>query len=384
MDGDADIVVSADLTGTELIVAPLAWHKPPGVSASGSLRLVIAKDRLASIGPIVVDGAGLVLRASADMAGREIATVHVDRAVFGHNELSGTIHLPPRGPIGVELNGQSLDVAAKVMAKTPARDRSKPEPPPGSAWTLTGSFGRVGLAHDKTASHVRADAGFDGRVFQSLAITGETGANAPFNLNIRKDGERRRLDMRAADAGAFLAGVAVPHSMESGTLIVSGTFDDAIATHPLNGTAEITDFRVRGAPALGKLLQAMTLYGLVDVIRGAGLGFARLTAPFVLGDDLLTLNDATAFSPSLGMTAKGRLDLSAETIDLEGTVVPAYFFNSLLGKIPFVGGLFRDEKGGGLLAARYTLRGPTGDPAVFVNPLSVLTPGFLRGVFRVF
>ena len=165
---------------------------------------------------------------------------------------------------------------------------------------------------------------------------------------------------------------------------MSGSFDDSTAAHALTGTTEVTDFRVRNAPALGKLLQAMTLYGLVDVVRGAGLGFASLTVPFVVANNDLELNDARAFSPSLGMTVKGHMDMNAETLDLEGTIVPAYFFNSLLGKIPFVGRLFRGEEGGGVFAARYTIRGPTADPTVFVNPLSMLTPGFLRGVFGIF
>jgi uncharacterized protein YhdP len=120
------------------------------------------------------------------------------------------------------------------------------------------------------------------------------------------------------------------------------------------------------------------------VVRGPGLGFATLTAPFALADDVLELKDMRAFSPSLGMTVKGTLNLAAETANLEGTIVPAYFFNSLLGKIPVLGNLFRGEEGGGLFAARYTIRGPLADPTVFVNPLTMLTPGFLRGLFGIF
>ncbi|MBV8398709.1 MAG: hypothetical protein JOZ17_08205, partial [Acetobacteraceae bacterium] len=70
--------------------------------------------------------------------------------------------------------------------------------------------------------------------------------------------------------------------------------------------------------------------------------------------------------------------------DLEGTIVPAYFFNSLLGRVPLVGKLFSPEQGGGVFAARYTVRGPLADPQVSVNPLSALTPGFLRGLFGTF
>ena len=107
-------------------------------------------------------------------------------------------------------------------------------------------------------------------------------------------------------------------------------------------------------------------------------------APFRLTDSALELTDARAFSQSLGLTAKGRLDLDAQTIDLQGTIVPAYFFNALLGNIPLVGKLFSPERGGGVFAASYTLRGPLADPNVSVNPLAALTPGFLRGLFGLF
>jgi AsmA-like C-terminal region len=141
---------------------------------------------------------------------------------------------------------------------------------------------------------------------------------------------------------------------------------------------------VRDAPAIGKLLQAMTLYGLVDAMRGPGLGFARLIAPFSLSPDLLVLGEARAYSASLGLTAKGRIDRRRNTVDMEGTIVPAYVFNSLLGNIPIFGRLFSPETGGGLFAASYRVQGPLGDPQVMVNPLTALTPGFLRGLFGVF
>ena len=37
-----------------------------------------------------------------------------------------------------------------------------------------------------------------------------------------------------------------------------------------------------------------------------------------------------------------------------------------------------------MIAFNYTMKGPIDDPAVTVNPLSALTPGFLRRLFDVF
>src|SRR6185503_3658910 len=109
---------------------------------------------------------------------------------------------------------------------------------------------------------------------------------------------------------------------QGGRLSVQANYNDAQPGRPLNGTADIEDFRVREAPALGKLLQAMTLYGLIEVLQGPGLGFSRLVAPFRLTDDALELTDARAFSSSLGLTMKGRLNLDADTMDMQGTIVP--------------------------------------------------------------
>ena len=69
--------------------------------------------------------------------------------------------------------------------------------------------------------------------------------------------------------------------------------------------------------------------------------------------------------------------------DLQGTIVPAYFFNRLLGGIPLVGRLFSPERGGGVFAAKYAIRGSFDKPSVSVNPLAAVTPGFLRGLFDI-
>jgi hypothetical protein len=164
---------------------------------------------------------------------------------------------------------------------------------------------------------------------------------------------------------------------------VTAAYDHSRPGATLSGDAVLEDFVVRDAPGFGKVLQVMTLYGLVDALSGPGLNFARATIPFSLTPDALTLQDARAFSSSLGVTAKGRIDRRNDTIDTEGTIVPAYIFNTLLGRIPVFGRLFSPEEGGGLFAVAYRMRGPLSDPQTTINPLAALTPGFLRGIFGI-
>jgi hypothetical protein len=173
-------------------------------------------------------------------------------------------------------------------------------------------------------------------------------------------------------------------SLRGGRLRVEGAWNDRLPDRPLSGTATLTDFRVLDAPQIGRILKAATLYGLVDLLRGPGLGFTRLEAPFRYSGGMLDLSDAGVFSPSLGATMQGRIDVPARRAGLTGTIVPAYFFNALPGRLPLVGRLFSPERNGGLFAATYSVRGPLADPSIGVNPAAVLTPGALRRVFDLF
>lgn len=385
-NGQGELSVTADLTGAELAVSQLEWRKPRDATAKASARVLLDHDRLTGIDAVQLDGDALVLRGRALVSGGRLSGFQVDRLVLGRTVAQGSLGLPAEGPLTVSLSGATLDLGPRLGRRTPPHPpaRNGTEPPPGPTWTVDAKFDRVLLANDRAASGVVVHAEDDGRVIQQLRIEGRTGARAPFMAQIVRDRGGRRLTGSSDDAGELLRGLDYVRSMQGGKLSVQAQYDDAQPDRPLTGTANIEEFRIRDAPALGKLLQAMTLYGLVQVMQGPGLGFTRLIAPFRLTDDALELTDARAFSPSLGLTVKGRLDLAAQRIDMQGTIVPAYFFNSLLGNIPLVGKLFSPERGGGVFAASYAVRGRLDDPDVSVNPLAALTPGFLRGLFGLF
>jgi len=386
-DGDGAVAIDAGLKDATLSVAPLAWRKPAGAAAHATAQLRLQHDRLDSIDQIEAVGDGLALSGSVTCNDGRIAQVRLDHLTLGRTELQGTVQLPPSpraGPIAVRVTGPQLDLSARLTRpKGPPQGR-QPEPPPGPSWTLEAKFDRALMANGYLVAPLSVHAENDGRVFQRLHVEGSTRDQGEFVLQIAPDGGVRHLTMTAAKAGDVLRALDVTDTMQDGKLTVTGTYDDAAPGRPLHGRAELTDFRIAKAAGLGKLLQAMTLYGMVDVLRGPGLAFTDMVVPFTLADDVLDLADARAFSPSLGLTVKGRLDLDNDTADLQGTIVPAYFFNSLLGNVPLVGRLFSPERGGGVFAARYSLKGKLDDPDVAVNPLSALTPGFLRGVFGIF
>jgi len=256
------------------------------------------------------------------------------------------------------------------------------ESDPGTPLAVEARFERVLLGPQREIAGVDANLRLDAQgVARSGRITGRAGPRGAFEAVIAPEGAGRSLRVTAEDAGALLGSFDVLRNLEGGRLSVAATFAHNRPGAALSGQAEMSDFAVRGAPAFAKLLQAMTLYGMVDALSGPGLSFNRMVAPFTLTPEVLTLREARAFSPSLGLTAKGTLNRRTRHMAMEGTIVPAYFFNSLLGNIPLLGRIFSPETGGGLFAATFRLVGPADDAQVYVNPLAALTPGFLRGIF---
>lgn len=142
-----------------------------------------------------------------------------------------------------------------------------------------------------------------------------------------------------------------------------------------DGRVVIQDIRVQSAPALAELLSAVSVVGLIDQMTGAGgIQFSQVQGDFTLRPGRLSIRDGTAEGPSLGITLEGLYDTSAGQVDLQGVVSPVYFINAL--------GQVVARKGEGLFGFTYTLTGDAKSPAVGVNPLSILTPGALRDIFR--
>ena len=389
-NGSGTVALRADLTGTRLSVAPLHWDKPPGQPARMTAELPLQRDRLDGTAPITLSGGAgaigtLAGTARAAFVDGRLTALLLDRLRLGHTELTGALDFPGGGqPIAVRLSGPVLDLAPRFAASRPPQPPAPPPPRRGPAWTLAARFATVRLAGGTSLSGLTASGTNDGLAWQRLRLDARIGATGRLEAHIAPaPAAGRSLGLQASDAGALARGLGLTAAVEGGKLAITGQFGPEPAP-VLTGTATLDDFRLRDAPVVAGLLQAATLYGVVELLRGPGLGVSQLIAPFSLKGGELTLSNARAFSPSLGATAAGRIDLDRDRIDLKGTIVPAYFFNSLLGHLPLVGRLFSPERGGGVFAASYALQGALKNPSVSVNPLAALTPGFLRGLFRLF
>ncbi|TCI00363.1 DUF3971 domain-containing protein [Roseococcus sp. SYP-B2431] len=391
-NGQGVVNLQADLRDAVLAFAPLGWTKRAGSPGSAEAVFRMQGERLTGIDNIRIEALELALRARATARAGRIERVEIQETSFGASRLTGDARAPPASgqPWNVTLRGPVLDLRSLFgtegqVSGGAARDRNAPpEAPAGdqAPLALDLRFDQVMLGPERDLFAMQARGRIDSAgVLREASLRGRTSrSTGGFELLMTPRGQARQLRGSAEDGGGMLRAFGIVETIQGGRLTLNAQYDQPGPGAPLTGTAELDNFTVRNAPTLGKILQAMTLFGVVEAMQ-RGLVFSRAVVPFTLTPEVLRINDARAFSASLGLTARGRILRERTILDIEGTIVPAYLFNTLLGNLPLVGRLFSPEQGGGVFAATFRAQGPPESAEVTVNPLAALTPGFLRGLF---
>jgi len=190
------------------------------------------------------------------------------------------------------------------------------------------------------------------------------------------------LAINADDLGSALQAMDLNDRMRGGRLTLTGRSAEPRADAAIVGKAEIRDYTLIDVPALARILNAISPSGFAELLGGGkGIAFGRMVADFRKEGRLLTLKDLRTSGSALGLTLEGQIDLETETANLQGTIVPVYGLNRLIGQIPLLGDILSGGEGQGIFSATWHVQGPLSDPDVSVNPLAVLAPGFLRNLF---
>jgi len=383
--GRDTVAIKTDAKQTTISLPYFDWHKPEGQPGTGEFMATLQNQRLTEISSFTLKSQGLDIQGDARYkAGGQLERIKFSRILVGRTNVEGTLATLPGGGWAIDADGKSLNLGPLMNELEQPGTDAKPVSLGQAPLSVTAKIDTVLIDPKHPLKQVSASIMREDNLWSLVKLDAQVGKGAPLSLSITPGKSRSRsLQVRSSSAGATLRSLGIYKHMIGGKLKINGSFNDMVAGNPLNGKVKITDYRITNAPGMAKVLSVMALTGILDQMKGKGIGFSLFDAPFTLHNGVLDIKDARASGTELGMTAEGRV--ANETINLKGTIVPFYAVNSVLGKIPLVGPLFSGgEKGGGLLAARYSITGPMDDPSVSVNPLSMLTPGFLRNLFNVF
>ena len=136
----------------------------------------------------------------------------------------------------------------------------------------------------------------------------------------------------------------------------------------------MSSLRVRNTNVLADLLNAISVVGILEQLNGEGLVFNQAQGDFVLAANGVEVTRGSAVGASLGVSMAGVYKTSTDELFMQGVISPVYILNGI--------GALLTRRGEGLFGFNYALRGKASDPDVSVNPLSILTPGMFREIFR--
>ncbi|WP_373411095.1 AsmA-like C-terminal region-containing protein [Yoonia sp.] len=352
--------LTSDLQGLVVGIPAVGWSK--AAQTQGSLLIAGSLGDVPSIETLEISGGGLQAVGRIDLgAGGQLEAARFSQLRIG-NWFNAPLTLRGRGPgqpLGVEIAGGSLDLRNAQFGAGQ-----------GSGGPVTIALDRLqvteGIALTNFRGDFRSQQGFRGQ------FTGQmNGAVAVSGTIAPRDG-RSAVQLRSDDAGGVLRAAGLLRNAVGGTADLTllpaggaGTFD---------GTLRVRSIRVRDAPAIAALLDAISVVGLLQQLDGQGLAFDEVDARFRLTPDQVIVSEASAVGPGLGISVDGIYTLASKQIDLQGVVSPFFLVNSI--------GSFLTRRGEGLIGFNFTIRGTSDAPQVGVNPLSALTPGMFREIFR--
>ncbi|WBQ13995.1 DUF3971 domain-containing protein [Hyphomonadaceae bacterium BL14] len=372
------IDVELDLERTAVALPADLWEKAPGAPAAARFTLDLQPDAVA-LDDFVLAADGVDIQASARLApdGRLLSADASTIRLEGRFDLSARADRPrgEDGPLRLVLTGAFLD----------SRD----------LLTLDGPGGGLGGAVilEAAVDNVRVR----GVPFTNVDLSLETGeahlerfrldadmAGGPVGVELAADETgMRRLTASGPDAGQLLTAYGGYDNVTGGPLRLSATAPPRGQPGGFAGEVEAQAFTLERMPLLTRVLAAGSLEGLASLMGGGqGIVFERLRADFVWEDGVLELREARAAGPSLGVTWSGVVNLEGSRMDMDGTLLPSYGINSVLGGLPVIGGLLTSRAGEGVIGVTFSVNGPFNSTRVTANPLSALAPGVLRRIFE--
>ncbi|MCC1491633.1 hypothetical protein J1C49_03330 [Cognatishimia sp. F0-27] len=360
-------VLESDLAGIGVAIPQLGWRLRP--NQTGQFRIIGTLGTPVTIDSLSLTGAGLEARGGLSLTDAGgLRSLRFDTLKVG-DWLDVRARLDGRGAgvaPGVEIAGGTLDLRRAPFGNGAGGARGG-----GGAVPMKVALDRLQvtntIALTRFAGEFEAAGALDGR------FTARIDGKSPIEGRLTAQGGASAVRIVGADAGDILEDAGLLKTVQNG--------DFSLELTPVRGRAGqydgrllILGARLREAPAIAALLDAVSVVGLIDQLNGPGIFFAEVEAFFRLTPNRVILTRSSAVGPSMGISLDGFYDLDRGEMDLQGVLSPIYVLNGI--------GRLIARKGEGLIGFNFNLQGPVSAPRVLVNPLSVFTPGMFRDIFR--
>lgn len=356
--------LTSDLNRIGMAIPGTGWSKPP--ATLGRLELEASLTEPPAIPRLSLTAPGLSAEGSISVApGGGLNEARFDRVAL-LDWFRGQVTLTGRGkgrPVGISVPDGEIDLRFLP-------DKRDSGAGAGSEVPMSVNLSRLVVSEGITLT------GFAGS-FSTLG-----GLNGTFDAALNEGPAVRgtvvpsrhgtAVRIQSQDAGGVLAAAGVFASARGGRLDLTLTPREDRGVY--DGTVVMQSISVVDAPVLAELLNAVSVVGLLDQLQGDGLTFSNVVGEITVTPGAVEVRRGAATGASLGVTMEGVYATVDKALAFQGVISPVYLVNGIGAAIT--------RRGEGVFGFNYELRGVADRPEVSVNPLSILTPGRLRELFR--
>jgi len=383
----------ADLTAVDADIEVVNFVKEPGQSVSGTGIVDFLDDGGVDISDMRIDGSGfevfgeLALDQAGSLVSASFPTIRYGPSIDFGLELSAQVGDVPSW----RLSGRSID-ASRVFsdddeAETPevSQESDQDLAPVKVDLDLETVVVREEMAlHDVTFRFALEE----NERLTDFHLDAVGPGDGTVNGRFSEEDAVRSITITSDQAGDFVEAFTGFPSLRGGEIIVEAKFrpdtpeEARIPGEDYGGTIQITEFTVVDQPFMSRLFSVGSLDGPLRLLQNEGIPFSTLEAPFQARGGRVNISEGHASGAAMGISFEGVIDRDNDTIDINGSLVPIFGLNNMLGALPLVGDLLVSKEGEGIIGLTYQARGDLDEPEVVVNPLSFLTPGILRRIFE--
>jgi hypothetical protein len=369
----------ADMTGAQLALVGTNWSKPADEAASLKADFIGQEDDIIALSAIRAEGPSMEAILSGTVRKGQVVRLSTARA-----RLTGLFD----GQVKFEKDssGTSLFVKAvyldarRLLHELQNIDLADLEAEQGDGAVpirLNIAVDRVKVTQAEPLSDLRLSADWGKGLIRTLEASVKGPGDGAITLTIAPKLDQVFVSGRVEDVGQMVESLSSFPNLKGGSAQLTG--------HLVPGGADLMlsakSVRVARVPVLAQIFTLGAFSGVATTLNGEGIRFSDLSSRMALRGKTLEITDARAAGDALGLTTHGYIDLSKRELDLAGAMAPAYALNSAVGKIPVLGAIMISRQGEGIFGLTYSAKGAIKAPRVFVNPLSLATPGMLRRVF---
>ena len=288
----------------------------------------------------------------------KLNSINFEYELDSGNDISGSIKLTNKLAI-ISLKSKNIEyqVLKNYFPKSSTKNNKKIQ----INWIID----KLKISDKYSLEKVTVETLYNGK-FEKLFIRDKNGT-FEYYIYPNKNGEKN-LYGYSDNAGEILKARNISKDVVGGSLFIKGKYDSGSS---YDAMLKIKNFSIKNNSKYENLIKTTRFFDLISLTQNKINNFSYMEVPLRKKQNMLHIND-------------GFVDTIEKKTNIEGFYGPLYLFDKYASNIPILNKILTNKKNESILGANFSVTTLKGETSVTVNPLSLVTPGKTKRIFKIF